>query len=132
MSLAIYAFFCFFIYHIYGGLTSVLSIFCWYAECIHFSCEKIFPTKKNKIAHFKWINIFCGSLIKQLYLYFSGKLNENGFKYLRDMLATMVNIDDGDHQEESITADKYVKHNLYLSFKLNWMRVWSTSQKYWA
>ena len=68
----------------------------------------------------------------QLYLYFSGKLNENGFKYLRYMLATMVNIDDGDHEGESIKADEYVKHNLYLSFKLNWMRVWSTSQKYWA
>ena len=50
------------------GFNKCFIHFCWYAECIHFSCEKIFPTKKNKIAHFKWINIFGGSLMKQLYL----------------------------------------------------------------
>ena len=39
------------------------------------------------------INIFFCHVIHQFYLFFEGKSNENSFSYLRDLLVTMVDVD---------------------------------------
>ena len=44
-------------------------------------------------------NIFFCHLIHHLYLFFSVKTNANGYRYLRDMLANMEDVDDGDQKE---------------------------------
>ena len=46
------------------------------------------------------VDKYClGHVIHHLYLFFVEKSNENDFKYLKVMLVTMVDIDDGDQEE---------------------------------
>ena len=60
-------------------------------------------------------------MIHHLYLFFEGKLNENSFRYLRDLLATMVDVDNGDKKEYIKKLINiffcHVIHHLYLFFK---------------
>ena len=49
MSLAIYAFLRFFIYRIYGGLTSVLSIFVGMLNAYTLVVKKYFQQKRTKL-----------------------------------------------------------------------------------
>ena len=71
------------------------------------------------------INVFCDTdidihVIHHLYLFFYGK--SNGFRYLWDMLATIVDVDDGEQKKVISILFCHVKYHLYLFFKGNRMR----------
>ena len=78
----------------------------------------------------KFINIFFGHVIHHLYLFLreiKGKSSENDFNYLGDMLAIMVDVDDGDQKEYTKKLINSFLGSCYLYlffFKGNRMRSW--------
>ena len=90
-----------------------------------FFCDTLDIDQKEYIK--KLINVFCDTdidihVIHHLYQFFYGKSNEYGFRYLQDMLATIVEVEDGEQKKVINILFCHVKHHLYLFFKGNRMR----------